>query len=82
MRLLRVSEPFDHPDFLYEPKIEGFRALAHARGASIPLSLGFWAIVIVVVPVMIRRAREPLGGLMAAMITLLGYVVLMNDVLR
>jgi hypothetical protein len=38
--------------------------------------------VIVVVPVMIRRAREPLAGLMAAMLTLLGYVVLMNDVLR
>jgi hypothetical protein len=51
-------------------------------GVSIPLSLGFWAIVIVVVPVMIRRAREPLAGLMAAMLTLLGYVVLMNDVLR
>ena len=29
MRLLRIPEPFDHPDFLFEPKIDGFRALAH-----------------------------------------------------
>jgi len=28
MRLLRVPEPFDHPDFLYEVKHDGFRALA------------------------------------------------------
>ena len=54
-----------------------------ARGAiSVPLSLGFWTIVVVIVPLMIKRAREPLGGLMAAMLTLLAYVVLMNDVLR
>jgi bifunctional non-homologous end joining protein LigD len=32
MRLLRVPEPFDHPDFVYEPKLDGFRALAHVRG--------------------------------------------------
>jgi len=31
MRLLRISEPFDHPDFLFEPKLDGFRALAHVR---------------------------------------------------
>ena len=29
MRLLRIPEPFDHPDFLFEPKLDGFRALAH-----------------------------------------------------
>jgi hypothetical protein len=28
MRLLRIPEPFDHPEFLFEPKIDGFRALA------------------------------------------------------
>lgn len=33
MRLLRITEPFDHPEFVYEPKIDGFRALAHVRGA-------------------------------------------------
>ena len=32
MRLLRIPEPFDHPEFLFEPKIDGFRALAHVEG--------------------------------------------------
>jgi bifunctional non-homologous end joining protein LigD len=32
MRLLRIPEPFDHPDFIFEPKIDGFRALAFVEG--------------------------------------------------
>jgi bifunctional non-homologous end joining protein LigD len=32
MRLLRIPEPFDHPDYIFEPKLDGFRALAHVRG--------------------------------------------------
>ena len=32
MRLLRVPEPFDHPEWLYEVKFDGFRALAHVNG--------------------------------------------------
>jgi hypothetical protein len=32
MRLLRIPEPFDHPDWLYEVKFDGFRALAHVTG--------------------------------------------------
>jgi bifunctional non-homologous end joining protein LigD len=28
MRLTRRSEPFDHPDWVYEIKFDGFRALA------------------------------------------------------
>jgi ATP-dependent DNA ligase len=32
MRLLRIPEPIDHPDFLYEVKHDGFRALAHVQG--------------------------------------------------
>jgi bifunctional non-homologous end joining protein LigD len=32
MRLLRIPEAFDHPDFIFEPKIDGFRALAHVEG--------------------------------------------------
>jgi bifunctional non-homologous end joining protein LigD len=32
MRLLRIPEPFDSPDFVFEPKLDGFRALAHVRG--------------------------------------------------
>jgi hypothetical protein len=27
MRLLRIPEPFDHPDLVFEPKIDGFRAV-------------------------------------------------------
>ena len=32
MGLLRIPQPFDHPDFVFEPKLDGFRALAHIRG--------------------------------------------------
>jgi bifunctional non-homologous end joining protein LigD len=32
MRLLRIPEPFDHRDFIFEPKIDGFRALAYVNG--------------------------------------------------
>jgi bifunctional non-homologous end joining protein LigD len=32
MRLLRIAEPFDHPEFVFEPKIDGFRALADIEG--------------------------------------------------
>jgi bifunctional non-homologous end joining protein LigD len=32
MRLLRIPEPFDDPEFIFEPKLDGFRALAHVRG--------------------------------------------------
>ena len=32
MRLLRTAEPFDRPDFIFEPKLDGFRALAHVPG--------------------------------------------------
>jgi bifunctional non-homologous end joining protein LigD len=32
MRLLRIPEPFDHPAFIFEPKIDGFRARAYVRG--------------------------------------------------
>ena len=29
MRLLRIPKPFDHPEFIYELKLDGFRGLAH-----------------------------------------------------
>src|SRR5436190_9516716 len=32
MTLLRVPDPFDHPDWLFELKLDGFRALAHIEG--------------------------------------------------
>ena len=31
MRLARRSEPFDHRDWLYEVKFDGFRALAYVE---------------------------------------------------
>ena len=27
-----APEPFEHPAFIFEPKLDGFRALAHVRG--------------------------------------------------
>jgi ATP-dependent DNA ligase len=32
MPLLRLAAPFDHPDFLFELKLDGLRALAHIEG--------------------------------------------------
>jgi hypothetical protein len=32
MPLLRLAQPFDHPDWLFEVKHDGFRALAHIDG--------------------------------------------------
>jgi bifunctional non-homologous end joining protein LigD len=32
MRLLRIPEPFDDPEWIFEPKMDGFRALAHVQG--------------------------------------------------
>jgi bifunctional non-homologous end joining protein LigD len=32
MRLLRLPQPFDHRDCVFEPKSDGFRALAHVEG--------------------------------------------------
>jgi ATP-dependent DNA ligase len=32
MRLLAIPEPFDHLEFVYEPKLDGFRALAYVTG--------------------------------------------------
>ncbi len=39
MDLLQVSAPFDDPDFLYEVKFDGFRALAYVdNGHCEPVS--------------------------------------------
>lgn len=32
MRLLRIPEPFDHPDFIFEPKLDAFTP--HTREAE------------------------------------------------
>jgi hypothetical protein len=49
---------------------------------SIPLSVGFWTLVLVVIPLISTRTRDRFGGLMAATLTLLGYALLMQDALR
>jgi hypothetical protein len=41
MKLSRVAAPFDHPDFLFELKHDGFRSLAYIFCRS--LRLGFAA---------------------------------------
>jgi bifunctional non-homologous end joining protein LigD len=32
MRLLRIPEPFDHPERVFDPKMDGFRAVAYVEG--------------------------------------------------
>ncbi len=37
MDLIQVSAPFDDPDFLYEVKLDGFRALAYVEDGACEL---------------------------------------------
>jgi len=37
MRLLRIPEPVDHRELVFEPKIDGFRALAYVSGGACEL---------------------------------------------
>ena len=37
MPLARLPEPFDHPDFIFEVKYDGFRALAHLENGAVRL---------------------------------------------
>ncbi len=37
MELIRVSVPFDDPEFIYEVKFDGFRALAYVQGGQCEL---------------------------------------------
>jgi bifunctional non-homologous end joining protein LigD len=34
MPLARLATPFDHPDFIFEPKMDGFRAVAYVEGGA------------------------------------------------
>ncbi len=49
---------------------------------SVALSLGFWSLALVVVPIIVLRSKEQMGSVVAATLTLLGYVLLMQDALR
>lgn len=51
-------------------------------GVSVLLTAGYWINALVIVPVIVTRGRESLSGLMAALLTLLGYMILIQDVLR
>jgi ATP-dependent DNA ligase len=32
--LARLHAPFDHPDWIFEPKLDGFRAIAYVEGGA------------------------------------------------
>ena len=34
MPLARFDAPFEHPDFIFEPKLDGFRAVAYVEGGT------------------------------------------------
>jgi bifunctional non-homologous end joining protein LigD len=34
MPLARIDAPFEHPDRLFEPKLDGFRAVAYFEGGT------------------------------------------------
>jgi hypothetical protein len=34
MPLARFDSPFEHPDWIFEPKLDGFRALAYVEGRA------------------------------------------------
>jgi len=34
MPLARFDSPFEHPDWIFEPKLDGFRALAYVEGGA------------------------------------------------
>jgi ATP-dependent DNA ligase len=34
MPLARLDAPFEHPDWIFEPKLDGFRAVAYVEGGA------------------------------------------------
>jgi hypothetical protein len=49
---------------------------------SLVLSVGFWSLALVVIPIIVLRSKAQIGSVVAATLTLLGYVLLMQDALR
>jgi hypothetical protein len=39
MPLARLATPFDHPDWIFEPKMDGFRAVAYVEGGACRLGV-------------------------------------------
>jgi bifunctional non-homologous end joining protein LigD len=66
--LLRVAEPFDHPDWLFELKHDGFRALAHVDRSTCRLVsrsghvFGQWPQLCEEVAQSVRARRAVLDG--------------------
>ena len=81
--------PLPHPVFFawatwvavcglaYWSYVEATRA-----GVSLLLSIGFWTLALVVIPLIVHRSRERMASVVAATISLLGYVLLMRDALK
>ena len=42
MPLARFDAPFEHPDWIFEPKLDGFRALAYVEGGACRLVSRNW----------------------------------------
>ena len=40
--LARFDEPFEHPDWIFEPKMDGFRAVAYVEGGTCRLVSRNW----------------------------------------
>jgi hypothetical protein len=82
--------PLPHPGFFLWATWVGACGLAYwsyvaaARGGvSVLLSIGFWAFALVVIPIIATRNRErTTAPVMTALLTLLAYVLLMQDALR
>jgi hypothetical protein len=54
-----------------------------ARGAvSIVLSIGFWALTLVVIPAVVHRGRERMASVITALLALLACAMLMLDALK
>ena len=54
-----------------------------ARGAvSIVLSIGFWALTLVVIPAVVQRGRERMASVITALLAMLAYAILMQDALK
>jgi hypothetical protein len=61
MRLLRVREPSDHSEFIFAPKIDGFRAVCTSKGAAVDSCRGTAASQVVAAALRGDRERCPVS---------------------
>jgi hypothetical protein len=55
---------------------------AARAGVSLVLSIGFWAFALVVIPAVVYRGRERMASVITAILSMLAYALLMQDVLK